>query len=117
LALVISASGIGAVMALSVRQRRHELGIRMALGAPRDFILQMVVRQGLGWAVAGTVLGILGSVALTRLLSALLYATSPTDLLTFSAVSLLFLTVAAVACFIPARQVTSIDPLTALRQE
>ncbi|MGI9071136.1 MAG: ADOP family duplicated permease [Bryobacteraceae bacterium] len=117
LALVISASGIGAVMALSVSQRRHELGIRMALGAPRDFILQMVVRQGLGWAVAGTVLGIVGSVALTRLLSALLYATSPTDLLTFSAVSLLFLAVAAVACFIPARQVTSIDPLTALRQE
>ncbi len=65
----------------------------------------------------GTVLGIVGAVALTRLLSALLYATSPTDMLTFSAVSLLFLAVAAVACFIPARQVTSIDPLIALRQE
>ncbi|MFL6352247.1 MAG: ADOP family duplicated permease [Bryobacteraceae bacterium] len=117
LALVISASGIGAVMALSVSQRRHELGIRMALGAPRSSILQTVVRQGLAWAVAGTVLGIVGAVALTRLLAALLYATSPTDVLTFSAVSLLFFAVAALACFIPARQVTSIDPLIALRQE
>jgi len=117
LALVISASGIGAVMALSVSQRRHELGIRMALGAPRNSILHMVVRQGFAWALAGTVLGIVGAVALTRLLAALLYATSPTDVLTFSAVSLLFLAVAAVACFIPARQVTSIDPLVALRQE
>lgn len=117
LALLISATGIGAVMALSVSQRRHELGIRMALGAPRESILRMVVRQGLGWALAGTMLGILGAFALTRLLSALLYATSPTDVLTFCAVSLLFLAVAAVACFIPARQVTSIDPLIALRQE
>jgi putative ABC transport system permease protein len=117
LALLISASGIAAVMALSVSQRTSELGIRMALGASRESIVLMVVRQGLALAVAGTVAGILGAFALTRLLAALLFATSPTDGLTFGAVSLLFLTVAAVACFIPARQVTAIDPVIALRQE
>ncbi len=117
LALVISASGIAAVMALMVSQRTHELGIRMALGARRGAVLRMIVGQGLGLAVAGTVAGIVGAIALTRLLSSLLYATSPTDILTFIAVSLIFLSVAAVACFIPARQVTSIDPVIALRQE
>jgi putative ABC transport system permease protein len=117
LAMVISASGIAAVMALSVTQRTNELGIRMALGASRQSILYMVVRQGMLMALIGTVAGIAGAIALTRLLSTLLYATSPTDGFTFIAVSLLFLSVAAVASFIPARQVTSIDPLIALRQE
>ena len=117
LALVISASGIAAVMALMVSQRTHELGIRIALGASRESILGMVVGQGLALALAGTVVGILGSLGLTRLLSSLLFATSATDALTFVAVSVLFLSVAAVACLIPARQVTLIDPLIALRQE
>jgi putative ABC transport system permease protein len=117
LALVISASGIAAVMALSVSQRSGELGIRMALGASRAAILFMVVRHGLVLAVVGTLLGIAGSLALTRVLSALLYATSPTDALTYSATSLLFLSVAVVSCLIPARQVTAIDPLEALRRE
>lgn len=117
LALVISACGIAAVMALSVRQRTQELGIRIALGAAPDSVVRMVVQQGLALAVVGTVVGIAGAVSLTRLLATLLYATSPTDVLTFIAVSALFLAVAAVACFIPARQVTEIDPLIALRQE
>ena len=117
LALLISASGIAAVMALSVSQRTNELGIRMALGASRESVVYMMVRQGLVLALAGTLAGIVGALALTRLLSSLLYATSPTDALTFAAVSLLFLTVAAIACFIPARQATVIDPLVALRQE
>jgi putative ABC transport system permease protein len=117
LALVISASGIAAVMALAVSQRTNELGIRMALGASRQSIVLLVVKHGLTLALAGCVLGIAGALALTRLLSKLLYGTSPTDLTTFAAVSVLFLTVSAVACFIPARQVTSIDPLVALRQE
>jgi ABC-type antimicrobial peptide transport system permease subunit len=89
----------------------------MALGARRASIVSMVLRQGLAPALAGTVLGMAGAAALTRLLATFLYGISPTDLATFAAVSLLFLMVAAVACFIPARQVTSIDPLTALRQE
>jgi putative ABC transport system permease protein len=117
LAVLISASGIAAVMALAVRQRTHELGIRLALGAQRSGIVGMVVKQGLALAVAGTAIGMAGSIGLARLLTTMLYDTSPTDLVTFGAVSLLFLTVAAVACFIPARQVTSIDPLHALRQE
>jgi putative ABC transport system permease protein len=117
LAVIISACGIAAVMALSVSQRFNELGIRMALGASRESIVYMVVRQGLTLAIAGTAVGLAGAIALTRLLSSLLYATSPTDAVTFVAVSLLFLTVAAIASFIPARQVTAIDPLKALRQE
>jgi predicted permease len=117
LALVICASGIAAVMALSVTQRTNELGIRLALGASRESILFMVLRQGLMLASIGAVIGILGALALTRLLSSLLYETSATDMSTFAVVALLFLVVAAVACFIPARQVTGIDPLVALRQE
>jgi len=117
LALLISSSGIAAVMALSVTQRAHELGIRMALGAERAGIVGMVVWQGLVLAFIGTLIGIGGAALLARTLSTMLYDTKPTDILTFLAVSLVFLTVAAVACFIPARQVTAIDPLTALRQE
>jgi putative ABC transport system permease protein len=117
LAMLISACGIAAVMALSVRQRTNELGIRMALGASRDSIVMMVMRQGLTLVIAGTVIGLAGAIALTRLMASLLYATSPTDVMTFAAVSALFVGVAAVACFIPARQVTSIDPLNALRQD
>ncbi len=117
LAVIISACGIAAVMALSVSQRTNELGIRMALGASRESIVYMVVRHGLALAIAGTAVGFAGAIALTRLLSSLLYDTSPTDVETFAAVSLLFLTIAAIASFVPARQVTSIDPLAALRQE
>jgi predicted permease len=117
LALVMSASGIAAVMALAVSQRTNELGIRMALGASRKQIIMMVVRHGLLLAISGCVLGVAGAIGLTRLLAKLLYGTSPTDFLTFAAVSALFVSVAAIACFIPARQVTSIDPLIALRQE
>jgi len=115
LAALISACGIAAVMALTVNQRTNELGIRMALGASRESILMMVMRQGLMLVIAGTIVGLAG--ALTRLLASLLYATSPTDVPTFAAVSAGFIAVAAVACFVPARQVTSIDPLEALRDQ
>ncbi|HEV2446332.1 MAG TPA: ABC transporter permease [Candidatus Sulfopaludibacter sp.] len=117
LAVLISAGGIAAVMALSVSQRTREIGVRMALGARHGAIVGMVVRNGLLLALTGAALGIVGATALTRLLASFLYATSPTDLATFVGVSLLFLAVAAAACFIPARQITSIDPLNALRQE
>jgi len=117
LAVVISCSGIAAVMALAVSQRTREIGIRMALGANRSAVVSMVLRQGLALVLAGTALGMAGAAALSRLLSTFLYGTSPTDLLTFAAVSMLFLIVAAIACFIPARLVTRIDPLIALRQE
>ena len=104
-------------MALSVSQRTNELGIRMALGAQRSSIVNMVMRQGVGLAVAGTIIGIAGAVAITRFISSLLFATSPTDWLTFIAVSLVFINVSVVACLIPAREITAIDPLIALRQE
>jgi putative ABC transport system permease protein len=117
LALLISVGGIAAVMTLNVTQRSRELGIRMALGARRSSIVGMVVRQCLVLSAVGVGVGIVGAILLTRLLATLLYATSPTDLTTFVAVSLLFLAVGAVACFVPARQVTSIDPLIALREE
>jgi putative ABC transport system permease protein len=117
LAVVISASGIAAVMALAVSQRTREIGVRMALGAQSGSIVRMVLRQGLGLALVGTILGMAGALALTRLLATLLYGTSPTDIMTFTAAPLFFLGVAAVACFIPARLVTSIDPMVALREE
>ncbi|MGA3189502.1 MAG: ABC transporter permease [Bryobacteraceae bacterium] len=117
LALLISASGIAAVMALSVSQRTREIGVRMALGASRSSVVGMVVRQGIVLTVAGIVAGTFFAVLLTKLLASLLYGTSPTDLLTFAAIPVVFLLIAAMACFVPARQATNIDPLTALRQE
>jgi putative ABC transport system permease protein len=117
LAVLISACGIAAVMALAVSQRTNELGIRMALGASSASIVSLVVRQGLALSLAGTAVGLAGALAFTRLLSSLLYATSPTDVATFAGVTALFLTIAAVASFLPARQVTAIDPLDALRRE
>jgi predicted permease len=117
LALAISATGIAGVMALSVSQRSHELGIRMALGQSRSSIVQMLLQQGLLLAVAGTGLGIVGALALGRLLASLLYNTSTRDVLTFVGVSFLFLFVAGLACMLPAHRVTLIDPSNALRQE
>ncbi|HTX36288.1 MAG TPA: ABC transporter permease [Bryobacteraceae bacterium] len=117
LALLISASGIAAVMALSVSQRTREIGVRMALGAQRRSVVAMVVRQGMVLTVAGIAAGTLFAALLTKLLASLLYGTSPRDVLTFAAIPVVFLMVAAAACFVPARQATSIDPLTALRQE
>jgi ABC-type antimicrobial peptide transport system permease subunit len=104
-------------MMLWVNQRTQELGIRMALGASREALLRGIVGQGLRMAVAGTLVGLAGAFAMTRWLSSLLYQTSPTDPLTFVSVSLLFLSVAAAASFVPARLVTTIDPITALRQD
>jgi ABC-type antimicrobial peptide transport system permease subunit len=104
-------------MALAVTQRTHELGVRLALGARHGAIVGMVVRQGLVLALCGTAVGALAAAVLARLASTLLYATSPTDLPTYAAVAVVFLAVAALACYLPARQVTAIDPLSALRQE
>ncbi len=117
LALLISASGIAAVMALSVSRRTREIGVRMALGARRSTVVGMIVRQGMGLTGAGIVAGIACAAMLTRLLATLLYATSPRDVVTFAAIPAVFLAVAALACFVPARQATAIDPLTALREE
>ena len=117
LALVITAAGIAGVMALSVNQRTHELGVRLALGASPGKILRMVMTQGMFFVVIGLTAGFAGALLLGRLMSALLYAVAPTDPITFAAVGVVLFGVAAAACFIPARRVTSIDPMLALRSE
>jgi putative ABC transport system permease protein len=114
---VISVSGIAAVMALSVSQRTREIGVRIALGAQRGSVVGLIVRQGIALAVGGILAGTVFAALLTKLLANLLYGTSPRDLTTFAAIPVVFLLVAAMACFVPARQATSIDPLMALRQE
>jgi predicted permease len=117
LAVFITAAGIAGVMALTVSQRTHEIGIRMALGATAGGVLRLVLRQGLTLVLAGLALGVAGAFALTRMMSTLLFAVEPTDPLTWLAVALALTAVAALACFMPARRATSIDPLTALRSD
>jgi predicted permease len=117
LALIITAAGIAGVMALSVNQRTHELGVRLALGASPGAVLGMVMRQGMSFVLVGLSVGVVGALMLGRLMSALLFAVEPSDPITFLAVALVLIAVAAAACFIPARRVTSIDPMLALRSE
>jgi predicted permease len=114
-ALVLAAIGIYGLLAYSVEQRRQEMGIRQALGAGQRDILALVLRQGLGLALAGVVIGVTGAAALTRLLSTLLFHVSPTDPATFAAVAILFVAVAAMASYLPARRALDVDPLVAMR--
>ena len=115
LALVITAAGIGGVLAFSVNQRTQEIGIRMALGANRGAVLKMVLRQGLTLVLLGLAGGTVGALFLVRLMKEVLYGISPTDPLTFIAVTLLLLSVAVIACAIPARRATTVNPIAALR--
>jgi predicted permease len=117
LALVLAGIGIYGVLAYTTRQRTHEIGIRMALGAePRD-VLRLVLRQGLSLAFLGLAIGLAASFALTRVLSSELFGISATDPITFAAVAILLLAVALLACFIPARRAMRTDPMIALRYE
>ena len=115
--LLLAIIGVYGVVSYLVAQGRHEIGVRMALGAPRSRILTMVVRVGLELTGAGIVLGLAGAFALTRVMEALLFGTSATDLATFAIVPILLAAVAVVACLIPARRATTVDPQVALRVE
>jgi ABC-type antimicrobial peptide transport system permease subunit len=129
LALVITAAGIGGVIAFSVNQRTQEFGIRMALGAPRGGVLALVVREGLVLTGIGLAIGLFGALALARALGAtifgrqspaglpLLVNTAPTDALTYAGVILTLVAVAVLACLIPARRAASVDPMVALRAQ
>lgn len=117
LALLVTMAGITGVIATSVSQRTQEFGVRMALGASRQAVLRMVVGQGLVLVAAGLAIGIVASLAATRVLSTYLFDTTATDPVTFVVVAGAFLVAGAIACLGPAWRATTVDPMLALRAE
>jgi ABC-type antimicrobial peptide transport system permease subunit len=116
-ALLLAGLGIYGVISYVVSERTHEIGIRLALGASRRRILEMVVRQGLRLAIAGAAAGLVCSLAVSRAMGALLYGVRPSDPLTFASVTLLLVAVALAACCVPARRAIRVEPAIALRGE
>ena len=114
-ALLLAAIGIYGVMAFSVSQRTQEIGLRLALGASAGGILALIIRQGMRAALVGCAAGLIGALALTRLIAALFFEVSTSDPLTFAACGLLLLAVALLACWAPARRAARVDPIVALR--
>ena len=115
--LVLASVGLAGMTAISVARRAHEIGIRMALGANHRAVLRLVGGQALSMIGLGLMLGLAGSLALTRVLESALWNVRPTDALTFAAVSLFLALIALVACIVPTRQATRVDPAVAVRAE
>jgi ABC-type antimicrobial peptide transport system permease subunit len=116
-ALLLAGLGIYGVISYLVSERTHEIGIRLALGAESRDILWVVLRQGMGLAIAGAAVGLAGALIVSHLMAGLLYGVRPTDPLTFLGVALVLMSVALLASYIPARRATRVDPLSALRCE
>jgi ABC-type antimicrobial peptide transport system permease subunit len=117
MAMLLGMVGVYGLLAYSVKQRTAEIGLRIALGASRRRVLGMILRQGVQLTIAGLMLGLAGALALTRILTSFLYGVSALDPVTFVAVPLLLLLATIMACFIPARRASNLDPMRTLRYE
>jgi len=117
MALVLGIIGIYGVISYTVSQRQREIGIRLALGAQRGNVVQMVLRQGANMALLGVAIGVGVALALTRLMASLLFGVTAHDPMTFAAVAALLLFVTLLACYVPARRASKVDPIVALRWE
>jgi putative ABC transport system permease protein len=115
--LILTLTGISGVISYTVSQRTQEIGIRMALGAQASDVLKMLVGQGMVLTAVGIAIGVIAALALTQLMSNMLFGISPTDPLTFGVIAALLAVVALLACFVPARRATKVDPMIALRYE